>query len=960
MDKYQFNFNISIKMDFSSFIHKISDAQAYIQNEKLLLELRSTLNSNEIDENKNQIKRILRKLKKYWLGQFLIKMERKYQNNTSKFRFSDKNYSDFFLTKDTYDWNELKDAQREILKKFDIDSFKKFCLNLKPTEKNNDFISFITLSVAPSIYNFFISAKNYMYIELIFEISDEKIKKKFVKTLFLIPSFVNFVSTSFHSIILPFENNEKDDFGNEKSFVQLLLQSWINNMNLCPKFIRKYFENTVKQNSCIEELMLFFKHLFNCPDIYQITHFYNKKLPSIFYNDSNRIFQFLTENKNVVKNFALAFFSEIDSKDVFNGDQIDSNYRNDLEQQDENNEFNDIFLPDTFDSYDIQFLIDLINKNYVIPRFLSVKDLLDKEYKLFIFSNENNITIAQPVIENSESQPLDSFKTCFKKLLKHSEPLPEFPESYLKEKDPNFIENYLVYRGPFSGFPKREKLFLLLKSFAVDPLKKLMKMDFDEFFNESNNDGLKDENIYSVALHRTIISNAEKINFPVQSQMLQILEYNFLLKKFDSISQQKDFRTLSEKLNTADLINDPKKLKELFNIYSNYFQNDASYSSIPDFSIQSKKVDFKFSRNSYFILYQTKNLTFNMFLNERKDVLPLDKTFIKMVSSRDLEKNEMFIKLKTFFNSLDYFNKLNFLNKLNIFNKDDSNSLKSKVLNEKFNFYAENLKKAFSADTNPLQKIIDISRAFADIQKFIVEENEIEIERGDIVAIRDIILSIVKPPHFVSSMIFMFDYYFIICNDKNQLKVLFEQMFNIAYRNGNEKVKENILYKHLLICRESLRISFFGDDKNDSIKTKIISKILENENKNDFSFKIESILGKSKNLTYHYLHNLTYYVCQIDLHSVDEKLNDKDPIDLNIIAFDDDNENVFKKINDAKKIVKNKFRNSKLFKEFTYVICDKSFHDQMKKNVSDKIFDLNDNVMGKIIDDYQKKISIFK
>ncbi|KAK8834433.1 hypothetical protein M9Y10_018150 [Tritrichomonas musculus] len=914
-------------MDFSIFIKKISDVQAYIQNEKLLRELKYSVHTSEFHENEYQINKILRRLKKYWLGQFLLKMERKYHDVPSKFRFSDQNYSEFFLAKEILGWKDLKDAQQECLKKLDTDSFKQFCLNLKQTEKNNDFISFISLSIAPSIYNFFISAKNFMYLELIFEITDNRVKKKFVKTLFLIPGFINFVSTSFHPIFLPFENKDKFDFGDEKTFVESLLISWIDNMNLCPKLIRKYFENSVKQDSSIDEILIFFERLFENPDIFQITHFYNSQLPAIFFNENNRILQYLQENKNVVKKFVLSFFEKIDPKDDQNQQKI--TYRKDLEEQEINDEFTDIFLPYTFDSYDVNFLIDLINKKFDISKLSTINDLFESEYKLYIFSMDNEYSVNTEI---PEQKPPDSFKNCILKLLEFSEILPDFPDSYMKENDPNFIENYLVFRGPFDTFSKRKKYFLMMKSLADDPLKKLMKMDLDEL---TNFDLKRDENIFSTALHRSIILNIQKGSFPVQSGLFQLLEYNFLSQKFNSMTQQKDFKALLEKVNTIELINGPKKLKELYDLYFYYFHNNDSYSSVPEFLVKSSQTDFKYTRDSYFMLYETKELTFKLFLNERRDLQNLDISFVKMVSSRNVEKNAIYYKLKDFFVALN----------LEYYGKDDQNSKKLKNLNKKFNLHANNMIYAFEADTNPLQKIIDICRTLAEMQDFIIDVSGAELEMGDIFAIRDLIITIVKPKNFVTSLIFIFDYYFMICDVKNDLKSLFEQLYSIAYRNTN-KVLNDSLYRHLLICRENLKIVLFGDDSDDSIKKKILSEI-------------ENINGQSE-VTYYYLKNSKYYVCSIETPSIVEKSDSKDQIDLAILAFNDESEEVFGKINSAKKLVKSRFSSSKYFKEFTYIVCNQSFHDKMKDEFSDKIFDYSEKVLQQIIDDYQNSILPFK
>lgn len=804
----------------NELIANIIDAQKYVKNEDVFMKIQKKTFEN-LDQKKEDLKKKQMKMcMRHYLALFCIKTK-------------------------IYNPDQIKDLSNWIdqeceKKKIQIDTFEAF-------------INFCSENISELINKFNIDKGMIDYIEKTYSFL-QKDEMKYLK-----PEFIYFISKSFRYIFVSSKNTDLAFIKTE------MLESWKRNKDYIPSDIRSFFINGKKQDFN-QKLRNLFKLIFENPEFYQITYFYQNNLTDKLISD---------------------FFKSIDDE-------------------------------------------------YCSEYFTSLKD--NKED-----SKPDLKQDPQNSLEESR-QGFDIFYHNFKNLLISSDLLPAFPESYTSEIHDleQFISENLVKRGSLRNYKKRFDYFSKMQEFVKRSHKSmnliLSKFDFKAI--KFQHDNLK--KIINIELKNREKTNNEYMElFNIQKQTSYVLDFNYvnsivqdyyLQKKNGSKSTAKKpsfisgiinnifTRKTSENSNENEhkddetLFNIPEVIKDPIKLNKDYFmflkKNDEDNKNdknlfTPDGSLNKENdKEIVYDWKTFLIFSLLKEVTFDKFLENRSEITIFDCSYANMFNAI----NQIKVNKKNEEEESD---------DENSDDNDNDNNNEAKVGNivideniiKHYDDLVFELKSAFSSNTNPIQKILDIYNSLKEINNFFAKEgNDLFAQKLNEYGVNKVenagwsipfnIFDFVCLPNFVSSMIFIFDYYFLPFERNSKLKMLFLQIYNYAIKKHNSSDQlhfdiisnEDYLYQHLLFCRKHIKMIFVGNNERGQTKNIILKNVLKNSISGKYEenevFPLDEFISNTKEITCHFFKDSTFYICTFLLL---DSVKDLDDFNLK----DDKNKNQF-------------------------------------------------------------------
>lgn len=929
--------------------------------------------SNQLDEGMEQkLQDSMLLLKKYWITLFLFEahkiiIEEKHDFSLQHFSNLISNYNSSFSIR--IDCKSPKNPRFE--------QFADFSQNI------NDklLIKFFVLSLIPSFYNFFLTKESDNYFNLITAVNDQ-IRGYLIQTIYLIPGFVEYVRVSLK------ETFRETTFSNltAQEFLPKICLKLHEKIYLCPKYCLRFFNH--KSEEAKSRVLGFLLFVCERPELFQLHEFYQAPLPPSFkvtQNDIENIDEFNqlvetinqqltpTSDQQNIRNITFGQFRIYNSFDI-----------NLLTDIDLNKVSTDI----------LSFLSN--PESQIYPFSIQYKERIPEK------SNNNpedtsqsstKIEKYQHLLLISEPLPLD-FRT-----LPQNTAVSDFLRPFLVDQGnlmpsdewdiPNgFIERKSLFESVFSpsDFDTFRSNFISIRQ------------------TNSNHNNLKEKLKSIYKMRKTVLrlqslmnhitaDTFHLLNFScfksVVNQQLSTTKRKFLFwsseTKFDL-----DTNLIWTDQEMIDVILHPKLIQKYDDLNSTLCQN-GNNTGVYRFN-QSDFLNIASDSKHYLYIKLVENISFARFKEIRNGMDVLNEVFINIVNSFDLSNNKLVDttkkqswankKILAFLSELAPFkNKIKNADGLSEINRDllpslsistiapdgdsfsflassispdyvvdNSSLIKQGMENEnnfngtefdaQFNELKNNLFFAFSSDTNPYQKLVDIVEAFNDIIKFILINSEIkssdQLTRETALYLLDVIISIIPPSDFVSAFVFIFDYWILLVNDESNedIRDLFVRLFNFAMnKRGNHDniiYGEEKLYKNLLMCRENRTIAVFGNP-GESIRNKVLKRlILENSVDTD-TFPIEEFLDSCDCANLSFFEKGKYYDCKLLLNH-QKKL---DKCDIYLLACKSDDP-TFQSFLD---FISNLAKPKQIF-----VLCPKEEEAAIKSIVHNKI--LNNHVLN--------------
>lgn len=644
-------------MDIScGFYQQLTETQAILKSEAILQ------NNNISDLFKTQIKS-----KKYYFRLFLIKacifLKDIFDSPLKDFKFAEIKY-------------KLLMSEGEIPELFSRDKLAEVLKSMKNVLKSNQiFIDLLTFGILPSLFNMFFTESDLsdfiLFIEKLNHDPNDKegveLQIAFSRCLFSSPNLILFIFEVFQPIFNRFSNGqikgitEKALLYETKLVQQKLLQSIKNKISCFPISI-KIFIDAIKRMGLNQQEFLsqaFFTPMITFPEFFLLLNYFEKDV----YGNCEKITSFI--QKVFDSNFINKFL------EVLNGS---TELKNNLIQQkyitDNTRAFSYLKVIDNFDYIAFDCIMNQKEFNLI--------DILDRKEKY-------SISLAHIA---SELPPIDELLTFRKFIIQ----LPKLNSDFNFEEHANIQsikDIFLHFSGKLSI--EGQVNYLLLSNFFNNKLSNMDLNEIDSLFKKV----------------KVMNSIEEKAN-------LEIRRYGteFFLMHFNDINVFREnnllFKTVfTQKIelsmnlpNIRDVVNDPMKYNNEFNLVIYPQFNSLAESHLG----KHKYMEIIYHR--YF-----KNVHYNNYLIERKDLIKIDK----------LLYSYMITKYKTIFN---------FIDNTNVTNKQDR-KIHTKLFEvlqhlHKFNDLAIQFNDVFLINCDPLLKDNKISKVFSSVHKLAVAEFKLD------------------------------------------------------------------------------------------------------------------------------------------------------------------------------------------------------------------------------------------
>lgn len=404
------------------FYQSLYQTQEFYQNEAAFV--------NVIEKaNKNSIRKIYTKL----LPKIYIK-QKKYYDKQLMLSLMPELKDDFFenytIFKSTNTFSNVKGCN--ILPFARKEKDDKNMLNFMdaiPNNENEIICDLLTFSQIPSHFNFFLDEVEFQNFKCFIKATRcSPLFFKYMRVIFVHPSFVKFINFVFYPVLEEFWLNDKK-LENPEEFISIIIKRWKENVFIVPFVIKNILEEF---EDISNELLLnsFFLEFFKFPQKYFAAEFY-KNIHDGFFDPiidllKDKINEFTSSIINSLRQNTNNFITSIMSKIYFRPIKV-------------------------FDSFD-----DV--SNYKSQNCFK-KNFNFKDYKIFTYVIKN---VSHETNSKDSSVELDKNLAYLKNILKESNELPkiddvEFFNFFFKNQNENkvFIEKNLVNEGDITNYVDR-------------------------------------------------------------------------------------------------------------------------------------------------------------------------------------------------------------------------------------------------------------------------------------------------------------------------------------------------------------------------------------------------------------------------------------------------------------------------------------------------------------------------
>ena len=487
---FEFFFNNKINQkktsepDPAEFIKELIKTQQFLHAEIEFQKIKSSVISNEKKKNQDLLNQLQHNHKKYFLTLYHLQARSynfHFENSPRIQTLDDSLISDKKLCniwekfKSTFKITDIKSIKN------DPNRYKKFM--------------FLIYSLIPSMYGFFLeeSLYNDYFTFLKGAIKEKSFFKYFLYPIFFSPNLVYFISHSFkYPLLNYFHQFTKFQRLEPSQFLPILLESWKQNISLCPKVFIDLLETFKSSNNDHKKIITYLlKTIFKNPNLFDVSYYYSD------FDDPfrNSIIDALMSSQSLINGFMDSFQNITSSNDIYK-----------------------IQVPLVFDSFDIQFL----------------KNMNDDNTQTYILYQQK---ISDDTLFNDESSTLNLWSSL-RELLKLSEPFPNFNDDQIDLfRNPSgiyeFIEKYCVVRGSTFKLDRKRKLYEAFKRIKIDKnfanIFQQMKYSHTSEVNELNKISYSYGSLFRSSQYlKFCMDNAEKV---LSVHQVQVLDERLKLEK---------------------------------------------------------------------------------------------------------------------------------------------------------------------------------------------------------------------------------------------------------------------------------------------------------------------------------------------------------------------------------------------------------------------------------------------